>query len=467
MFEHRIAVTGLTGAGKTTFITSLLDHWMNHDQSRFKLGRNAGAKMYCLPEDEDGESHKHFLEQRACFEEGRWPNKTFRNQEIRVRVKIHRPPGRWGLKTPMSTYWPWKSVCLVDIAGERFADADIMKRPEHAQWSGKCVSRLTHDRYAVEPAREFLKLYHEAVPATADKTAEELRTAYLRLAAELVKLEHPFITPSSILIDKEGNYIPSNVRQKGEDSGDAAYRRIIEHGICGLPDMPVYPLPPSLRETRIGKKIAGNYQAYRKEVVLRDLAPLASCRDLLVLVDVASVLKLGPQWKNASSQMAKSIIDAASPQGLVMRNLKRSLRLATGGWTNDYVRRVWFVATKCDRVSPDQHDRLKGLLDSLMIGATRRHVADQRFSIDTFVTSAVNCVRHENGRCFYRERDLEGNDKSRELKRVDLPKEWPDDWKGSDFSFPNPTVVMPKNRGNPPNQNGMNYLTEMLFDIRA
>jgi GTPase SAR1 family protein len=47
MFEHRIAVTGLTGAGKTTFITSLLDHWRQHEPSRFELGPNGKAEMTC------------------------------------------------------------------------------------------------------------------------------------------------------------------------------------------------------------------------------------------------------------------------------------------------------------------------------------------------------------------------------------------------------------------------------------
>ena len=39
--EHRVAVVSLAAAGKTVFITSLIDHLWNHDPAEFPLGNDA------------------------------------------------------------------------------------------------------------------------------------------------------------------------------------------------------------------------------------------------------------------------------------------------------------------------------------------------------------------------------------------------------------------------------------------
>ena len=37
--HHNIAVVGLNNSGKTTFVTSFINHILNHDPSKLKLGK--------------------------------------------------------------------------------------------------------------------------------------------------------------------------------------------------------------------------------------------------------------------------------------------------------------------------------------------------------------------------------------------------------------------------------------------
>jgi predicted YcjX-like family ATPase len=45
---HHIGVIGLTQSGKTTFITSLLDHWTNHNPNKFSLGKRPIAVIQAI-----------------------------------------------------------------------------------------------------------------------------------------------------------------------------------------------------------------------------------------------------------------------------------------------------------------------------------------------------------------------------------------------------------------------------------
>ncbi len=106
---RKVGVIGLTYSGKTTFITSLLDHWSKHHPQRFSLGQNQD-RLWLDWRGKPSLNGKHVYERhRNALGEGEWLPKTLECQRYEIVLRSN-------------SWWSSMPLTLVDIPGERLAD---------------------------------------------------------------------------------------------------------------------------------------------------------------------------------------------------------------------------------------------------------------------------------------------------------------------------------------------------------
>src|SRR6267154_541690 len=123
----RLGVTGLSGAGKTVFITALVHQLLHAGRlpvfEALSTGRIARARLEPQPDDAvprfDYETHL-----RALTEERRWPESTSRISELRLVIEYQSARGKNRTLT----------LDIVDYPGEWLLDLPLLTT-SYAQWS--------------------------------------------------------------------------------------------------------------------------------------------------------------------------------------------------------------------------------------------------------------------------------------------------------------------------------------------
>src|SRR5947209_4855353 len=128
----RLGVTGLSGAGKTVFITALV-HGLLHGGrlpvfEALTTGRIARARLEPQPDDAvprfDYESHC-----RALMEARRWPESTRRISELRLVIEYQSAKGAARTLT----------LDIIDYPGEWLLDLPLLAT-SYAQWSRQTLA---------------------------------------------------------------------------------------------------------------------------------------------------------------------------------------------------------------------------------------------------------------------------------------------------------------------------------------
>src|SRR3954470_12017228 len=174
----RLGVTGLSGAGKTVFITALVHHLLHRGRlpvfEALASGRIARARLEPQPDDAvprfDYETHV-----RALTEERRWPESTSRISELRLVIEYQ--SARRGARNRTLT------LDIVDYPGEWLLDLPLLST-SYAQWSADTLklSRSGPRALLAEPWRRHLATLDPEMPENenAAREAAQLFTQYLR-----------------------------------------------------------------------------------------------------------------------------------------------------------------------------------------------------------------------------------------------------------------------------------------------
>src|SRR5436190_13957552 len=132
----RLGVTGLSGAGKTVFITALVHQLLHGGRlpvfEALSSGRIARARLEPQPDDAvprfDYEAHL-----RALTEERRWPESTTRISELRLVIEYQSARGARNRTLTLD---------IVDYPGEWLLDLPLLST-SYSQWSAETL-RLSH-----------------------------------------------------------------------------------------------------------------------------------------------------------------------------------------------------------------------------------------------------------------------------------------------------------------------------------
>lgn len=349
----RLAVTGLSQAGKTVFITSLAHNLLSAPANPVVLpifrarlgGRLLGARI----EPVEGRAFPYEkLLQSFAADPPRWPESTTGTSALRIAIRYRPRSLLWGAVAPLSTL----RLEIIDYPGEWLLDLPLLEQ-SFEEWSQAMLSLCREEPRATEarPWLDFLAGRPEATEANA-RAAAELYTAYLRRC----RTEH------GLSLLQPGRFL-----SPGEHWGSALLH------FCPLPNSAA-PLHALMRE---------RYERYRKEIVERFYADHFRRFDRqVVLVDVLRALNIGPAaFEDARRALASVLRSFRFGRSNILTRL-------LGGALID---RVLFLATKADHVAPGQYANLRQLLAKMTIEAG----LDMRFEgaqAEVGIVAAVRCT---------------------------------------------------------------------------
>jgi predicted YcjX-like family ATPase len=351
----RLGVTGLSGAGKTVFITALVHNLLHRGRlpvfEALSSGRIARARLAPQPDDAvprfDYETHL-----RALTEERRWPDSTSRVSELRLVIEYQSASGATRERT----------LDIVDYPGEWLLDLPLLSM-SYAQWSAEA---LALSRTA--PREPLAWAWHSHLATLAPEgsedeqaalTAARLFTEYLRTCRNeryAMRLLPPgrFLMPGDLAGSPALTFAPLEVY------GD---RPAPEHSLWAMMER--------------------RYEAY-KAVVVRPFfrEHFARLDRQIVLVDALAAFNAGPD--------AVRDLEGALAQILGCFRAGRSTIAST--LFRPRIDRILFAATKADHLHHLSHDRLEHILQRL----TTRAIERAEFAgaqVDAIALAAVRATR--------------------------------------------------------------------------
>ena len=362
-----LAVTGLSRAGKTVFITSLVHNLLSALHQPYRMpflkmvaeGRLAGARL--ASDKTDGLPrfpYKRNIERMAASP-ANWPARTIDISEIEIDIRFV-PAG------PLGTLLRWigsgpatLKLKIIDYPGEWLLDLPLLDQ-SYADWSRATLQLCRHGLRA-RVARNFISFLadhrHDA-PASEDdaRRAHELYREYLRAARDKHGLSFlqpgRFLDPSPLGENSYMWFAPLDIPEN------------VEHGADGT--------LAALMERR--------FQAYKVEVVMPFYSQhFRNYSRQVVLVDVLGALLAGREVFEDTRHAIDAILESFryGHSGIISR-LLQSAR----------IEKVLFAATKADHVPEVQRDHLAALLRS-MVALPALDVSSRNAMFDVVALASV------------------------------------------------------------------------------
>lgn len=331
----RLGVTGLSRAGKTVFITSLVANLLDRGRMPQFRAASSGAiqTAYLQPQPDDTIPRFAYEDHLAALTatEPHWPQGTRRISELRVSLKVQ-PSGLLGSFQGLRTV----HLDIVDYPGEWLLDLSLLDL-DFATWSSQVLARVA-DRpkgaefeaalAACDPSKDF-----------DDPQAQSLAmafTAHLNAAREAGFSD---CTPGRFLLP-----------------GD----------LEGSPVLTFAPLPLVDRPARksLWREFDRRFDSYKRNVVrpfFRD--HFAKIDRQIVLVDVLGAIHAGPQAVEDMRRAMADILTAFRPgKNAFLTRLFQGRRID----------KVLFAATKADHLHHEQHPQLTAITAALLRDAKDR-----------------------------------------------------------------------------------------------
>lgn len=352
----RLAVTGLSRAGKTVFLTSLIANLVAAGRGARTLPALSDAaggrvrRVFVVPAGTetiprfDPDGHLAAL----AADPPRWPERTEDFSTLSIAIDVER-------RTSLGGLLPERRVTLdlIDYPGEWLLDLPML-RQDYAAWSEETLARLGRGIRA-GAAAEFLA-FLDALPDDAgaeDALAKRGYTLYrdmLRACRDTHGLR--FLQP--------GRFLNPGPR------GDA-------------PLLWFFPLPATARGG-LAQLCARRFDAYLADQRATFLDPFfARFHRQVVLVDVLGALHAGEEAFHDTGDALSAIASVISGANW----LERLLGAAPA--------RVAFAATKADHVPSRARDALSALVEHITLGARGR--AEQSGAAVSFhALAAIRCT---------------------------------------------------------------------------
>jgi uncharacterized protein len=352
----RLGVTGLSGAGKTVFITALVHDLMHGARmpvfEPLASGRIARARLEPQPDDAVPrfEYERHVA---SLVRDRAWPDSTRRISELRLAVDYQ---SRTGAERTLI-------LDIVDYPGEWLLDLPLLTM-SYREWSAQAL-KLSHE----EPRRKLATRWHahlDTLDPAADEdeqaalTAAKLFTDYLRACRD-TRYALSLLPPGRFLMPGERAGAPAFTFAPFALDGAAA----------------------PARKGSLHAMMERRFEAYKRFVVRPFFHEHFVRLDRqVVLVDALAALNAGPAAVKDLQATLAAILACFRP----------------GRWTflsslmRPRIDRILFAATKADHLHHTSHDRLERILTQM----TREAIERAKFSgalVDVVALAAVRATR--------------------------------------------------------------------------
>jgi predicted YcjX-like family ATPase len=356
----RLGVTGLSRAGKTVFITSLIHNLLHggrlplfeaHASGRISRAELKPQPSMNLPRFQY-EGHI-----RTLLEKRQWPDSTRAISEVRLTIH-YESASAWSRRFGAGTL----NLDIVDYPGEWLLDLPLLGMT-FEQWSQQALA-LARLGERKKLSREWLAVLAKTNPEEVANeqealTLSELFTSYLRQCRsdETALSTLPpgrFLMPGDLEGSPALTFAPLDL--EGEQQ----------------------PQKDSLHEM-----MARRFEAY-KDVVVRPFfrEHFARLDRQIVLVDALQAINAGPA--------ALADLEAA------LAEILACFKTGTNSWLSSLlvrrIDRILFAATKADHLHHENHDRMEALLERLV----ERAMARARYSgakVDVVALAAIRATR--------------------------------------------------------------------------
>lgn len=331
----RLGVTGLSRAGKTVFITSLVANLM--DRGRMTQlpaaanGTIAAAYLQPQPDDTvprfDYETHLGAL----TGPDPHWPESTRAISQLRLSLRL-RPSGMLGgFAGPRTLH-----LDIVDYPGEWLLDLGLLGK-SYSDWAAETLERMQ--------IRGHMQAFQNLLAQT-DPTARLQEPTAKALASAFTAHLHA---------------------ARADGFSDCGPGRFLLPGeLEGSPVLTFAPLPKpeNIPRGALWREMERRFEAYKTRIVKPFFRNhFARIDRQVVLVDALGALHGGPRTLEDLRHAMADILGAFRPG----RNAWLS-RLMRGR----QVDRILFAATKADHLHHSQHSRLDALVTALMREARDR-----------------------------------------------------------------------------------------------
>ncbi|MFZ3581824.1 YcjX family protein [Loktanella sp. DJP18] len=330
----RLGVTGLSRAGKTVFITSLVANLMDRGRMPQLRAAASGAirTAYLQPQPDDTLprfAYEDYLGQLTA-PDPTWPDGTRQISELRLSLKVQPTGFMAGLQGVRTVH-----LDIVDYPGEWLLDLSLLDQT-YADWSKAALTRAAGrplgDDYLALVART------DATRPLDEPTAKALAQAYTAHLNAARSQGYSDCTPGRFLLP-----------------GDLA----------GSPVLTFAPLPGTdFPRGSLGRESARRFESYKKNVVkpfFRD--HFARIDRQVVLVDVLGAINNGPRAVDDLRTAMAEILGAFNPgrNGFLSRIFQ-----------GRRVEKILFAATKADHLHHTQHPQLTAITQALLREAKDR-----------------------------------------------------------------------------------------------
>lgn len=357
----RLGVTGLSRAGKTVFITSLVANLLDRGRMPQLAATAAIQTAYLQPQPDDTiprfkyEAHIARLTAPAPS----WPDGTRQISQLRLSLRVQPSGLLGGFSGPRTVH-----IDIVDYPGEWLLDLGLLDQ-SYAQWSAAALERAKGrpggDAYIAQTAKvdPTAKLDEPAALALAESFTAHLRDA------------------------------------RAAGFSDCSPGRFLLPGdLAGSPVLTFAPLAPGQTPRgSLGREFERRFESYKRNIIrpfFRD--HFAKIDRQIVLVDVLGAIHAGPAALDDLRSAMARILGAFRPgKNAFLSRIFQGRRID----------KILFAATKADHLHHSQHAELTAIAGALLRDAKDRAdfagAKTAAMSIAALRTTVEETVDHRDG----------------------------------------------------------------------
>ena len=329
----RLGVTGLSRAGKTVFITSLVANLLDRGRMHGLRAAADGAikAAWLQPQPNDTIPRFEYERHLAAMTgpDPHWPEGTRHVSELRLSLRVQPRGMIAGLRGQQALH-----LDIIDYPGEWLLDLRLMDKT-YRQWSDEVQERMA-GRPGADGFTAALRGIGPDTPFT-ETAAQELAGAYTAHLHAAREAGWSDCTPGRFLMPGE---------------------------MAGSPALTFAPLPEGFAQGPLHAEFRRRFEAYKTRVVKPFFRNhFARLDRQVVLMDVLGAIHAGPR---AVEDMRRAMADILG-----------AFRPGRAGWLAQIlgsrrVERILFAATKADHLHQSQHGRLTNITSAMLREARDR-----------------------------------------------------------------------------------------------